>query len=197
MLHQKALLITSAQVDLLSEDGKAWGLTKDSALQNNVRENLKKIIKKARNAGIPLIHSPVGFDFNKLLNFKPLTAIQSVILENKLLDINAEGSRFIEDAKPLEGDIVLSHRQGFSSFWANSIQSELKKLGIETLFIAGMLAEGCIESHARDAAENGYRPIVIEDAIGSTSLELLEASLKTLPLHTEKLITAEEFSDKL
>ena len=39
-----------------------------------------------------------------------------------------------------------------------------------------MLAEGCVESHARDAVENGYRPIVISDATASTSEELLAAS---------------------
>jgi nicotinamidase-related amidase len=55
-----------------------------------------------------------------------------------------------------------------------------------------MLAEGCIESHARDAAANGYRPIVIGDAIGATSRDLLEASLQSLVLHTHSLPSTDE-----
>jgi len=190
-----ALLITSAQVDLLSETGKAWGFTKDSVTNNRVKENLKVVIEKAREAKIPVIHSPVAFDYELMKGFKPLNAIQSVIIENKLLEMNSKGSEFISEAKPVEGEVVLAPRQGFSSFWAKSIQSHLKDLEIDTILIAGMLAEGCVESHARDAAENGYTPIVISDAIGSTSVELLEASTKTLNLHTAKMLSSIEAID--
>ena len=197
MTSNKALLITSAQVDLLSQHGKAWRFTKDSVVNNQVVENLKTIIERARKEGIPVIQSPVAFDYVQLMDCKPVTTIQSVILENKLLELNSEGSKFIEETSPVENDIVLPPRQGFSSFWAESIQAYLKDLEINTLFIAGMLAEGCIESHSRDAAENGFEPIVVSDAIGSTSIELLEASIKTLALHTSKLITTDDFVDKL
>ncbi len=191
----KVLLITSAQVDLLSEDGKAWGFTKDSEAKNKVRKNLKMIIKEARKRNIPIIHSPVGFDYKIMKGFEPLNTIQGVIIENKLLDINSSGVDFIPEALPLKSEVVLPYRQGFSSFWAKSIQQHLKRLGVDTIYIAGMLAEGCVESHARDAAENGYSTIVISDAIGSTSLELLEASEKTLALHTKAMITTKEFMD--
>jgi nicotinamidase-related amidase len=58
-----------------------------------------------------------------------------------------------------------------------------------------MLAEGCVESHARDAVENGYRPVIISDAIGSTSVELMDSSLKTLALHSAELMTTEQVLD--
>lgn len=195
MSSKSVLLITSAQVDLLSEAGKAWGFTKDSIVNNMVRDNLKKIISHARLEKIPIIHSPVAFDYSKMSDFEPFTSIQSVIIQNKLLEMNSVGSDFIDEAKPIDGEKILLPRQGFSSFWANSIQPELKKLEIETIYLAGMLAEGCIESHARDAAENGYQPVVIKDAIGSTSLELFDASLKTLSLHTKKMLSTEEFKN--
>ena len=190
---KKVLLITSAQVDLLSEEGKAWGFTKDSEEKNQIRKNLKKIIKEARKKNIPIIFSPVGFDYNLMAGYQPLNTFQKIIIENKLLEINSPGCKFIPEATPLENEIVLPYRQGFSSFWAKSIQEHLKKLGVDTIYIAGMLAEGCIESHVRDAAENGYSTIVISDAIGSTSLELLEASEKTLFLHAKALISTDEF----
>ena len=189
----KVLLVTSAQVDLLSENGKAWGFTKESVTKNEVKQNLKVVLAKARENNIPIIHSPVGFPFEQMAGFKPKNAFQSVIIDNKLLEIGTKGVEFIKEATPKENEIVLPYRQGFSSFWANSIQEHLEKLGAETIYIAGMLAEGCVTSHSRDAAENGYTPIAISDAIGSTSLELLEASKKTLVLHTKAMITTEEF----
>ncbi len=187
------LLITSAQVDLLSESGKAWGFTKESEMKNNMRRNLKRVIAKARKANIPIIHSPVGFDYDKMKGYQPINGVQHVIVENQLLAMNTEGVDFIPEVEPRKNEIVLPFRQGFSSFWANTIQKYLEGEGADTIYIMGMLAEGCIESHTRDAAENGYKTIVISDAIGSTSLELLEASYKTLALHAHAIIKTEEF----
>lgn len=190
------LLITSAQVDLLSENGKAWGFTKDAEAKNKVRENLRKVIKKARKLNIPIIHSPVGFDYDKMKGYQPKNGIQQVIIENQLLAIHTSGVDFIPEASPKSNEIVLPYRQGFSSFWANFIQKYLEKLNVETIYIAGMLAEGCVQSHTRDAVENGYKTIVITDAIGSTSLELLDASYKTLGIHAKALINTETFMKK-
>jgi len=187
------LLITSAQVDLLSEKGKAWGFTQASIEKNKVRKNLLKVIKEARRQNIPIIHSPVGFDYEKMKGYKPLNTIQKVIIEHKLLEMNTSGSDFIPEARPLSNEIVLPYRQGFSSFWAKSLQNHLEELDVRTIYIAGMLAEGCVQSHARDAAENGYKTVIISDAIGSTSLELLDASCKTLALHSNTLISTKDF----
>jgi isochorismate hydrolase len=82
-------------------------------------------------------------------------------------------------------------RQGFSSFWAKTIQGELERFGARTIYIAGMLAEACVESHARDAVENGYRPIVISDAIGR-SARIVGSLPPDLALHTSALRTAEQ-----
>ena len=87
--------------------------------------------------------------------FEPLSSIQSVIFENRLLEAGTEGAEFINEVAPSDKDLILPPRQGFSSYWANTIQSRLENLGVKTLLIAGMLAEGCVESHSRDAVEIG------------------------------------------
>jgi nicotinamidase-related amidase len=192
MTKNVGLLITSAQNDLLSPNGKAWGLTKETVLKNEINGNLKTLAEAARAANIPIFFSPVSFDYAKLTDFEPLSSIQSVILENRLLESGTMGAEIIADLAISTEDVVLTPRQGFSSFWANTLQSHLKHMDVKTLIIAGMLAEGCVESHARDAVENGYRPIIVSDAIGSTSVELLEASLKTLALHSANLKTTQQ-----
>nr|WP_321485665.1 hypothetical protein [uncultured Draconibacterium sp.] len=69
----KVLLVTSAQVDLLSENGKAWGFTKESVTKNEVKQNLKVVLAKARENNIPIIHSPVGFPFSRWQVLNPKT----------------------------------------------------------------------------------------------------------------------------
>ena len=192
MTNKFGLLITSAQNDLLSPNGKAWGLTKETVLKNDINGNLKALAEAARAVNILVIFSPVSFDYAKLTDFEPLSSIQSVIIENRLLETGTAGAEIIAELAISAKDVVLPPRQGFSSFWANTLQSQLKNRDIKTLFIAGMLAEACVESHSRDAVENGYRPIIVSDAVGSTSVELLDASLKTLALHSVNVMTTEQ-----
>jgi nicotinamidase-related amidase len=192
MKTESVLLITSAQNDLLDPAGGAWNFVRATVEKNNVPKKLNELIRAARASGIPLIHSPIELDYLAVVGFKPLSAIQQVVLDNKLLAKGTRGSEFLAGLDIESKDSVLPPRQGFSSFWAKTIQGELERFGARTIYIAGMLAEACVESHARDAVENGYRPIVISDAIGATSPALLEASLQTLALHTLALLSAEQ-----
>jgi nicotinamidase-related amidase len=130
MIKNYGLLITSAQNDLLSRKGKAWGLTQETALKNNVPGKLEAIIKGARSAHIPVIFSPVSFNYSELENFEPLSSIQSVIIDNRLLEAGSTGSEFIAEATPVEQDVLLPPRQGFSSFWTNTIQAHLQKYNV-------------------------------------------------------------------
>ena len=192
MKSESILLITSAQNDLLDPTGGAWSFVRATVEKNNVPNKLNELARAARASGIPVILSPIELDFPAMTGFKPLSAIQQVILDHKLLAKGTRGSEFIADLHIQSKDSVLRPRQGFSSFWAKTIQNELEHTGARTIYIAGMLAEACVESHARDAVENGYRPIVISDAIGATSPALLEASLQTLALHSSALLSTEQ-----
>jgi biuret amidohydrolase len=192
MKSESIRLITSAQNDLLDPAGGAWNMVRATVEMNNVPNKLNELIRAARASGIPVIHSPIELDYPAMASFKPLSAIQRVVLDNKLLAKGTRGSEFLASLDIQSKDSVLRPRQGFSSFWAKTIQGELERFGALTIYIAGMLAEACVESHARDAVENGYRPIVISDAIGATSPGLLEASLQTLALHTSALLPAEQ-----
>jgi len=192
MKSESILLITSAQNDLLDPTGAAWDFVRATVVKNDVPKKLIELARAARASGITVIHSPIQLDYSAMTGFEPLSAIQRVVLNNKLLAKGTRGSEFIAGLNIRSEDSVLRPRQGFSSFWAKTIQSELQRIGAHTIYIAGMLAEACVESHARDAVENGYRPIVISDAIGATSAGLLEASLLTLALHSSTMVTTEQ-----
>jgi nicotinamidase-related amidase len=192
MKNETVLLITSAQNDLLDSSGKAWELVRSTVEQNRVPEKLSRLVEHARKVGMPVLFSPIELDYGAMAKIEPLTAIRSLIVKSQLLARSTPGVQRISRISAHPGDIVLRPRQGFSSFWARTIQDDLARLGARTIIIAGMLAEACVASHARDAAENGYRPVVVRDAIGSSSPEILEASLKTLALHTHALVTCQD-----
>ncbi|MCB0992108.1 MAG: isochorismatase family cysteine hydrolase [Acidimicrobiales bacterium] len=60
------------------------------------------------------------------------------------------------------------------------LEAELTRRGIDTLVIAGTVANVCVESTVRDAFTLGYRPIVVADGVAAPSIEILNATLRTV-----------------
>lgn len=188
MKTKAALLLTSTQHDLLHPQGGAWALVKSTVTANAVVAHVQALASAARRLKIPVIYSPIAIDYRQPTPaLEAPSAIHRLVFENKLLAKDGPGTAFLPELAPQAGDIVLPARAGFSSFWSNDIDRRLQALGVRQLYIAGMLAHACVESHARDAVEKGYQPIIAKDAIGAAGDELLEAALKILALHAHEL----------
>src|SRR6185369_17760393 len=94
MKNTNVLLFTSAQNDHLSPSGKAWDMVRPTVEQNQVTAKLARLAQGARASGMKVIHSPIALDYTAMREFQPLTAIQNVILQNRLLAKDSPGSEF-------------------------------------------------------------------------------------------------------
>jgi nicotinamidase-related amidase len=69
----------------------------------------------------------------------------------------------IESLAPVTGELVIDKNTS-SPFNSTGIESLLRNMGHETLVLAGMATDMCVETTARDAADRGFNVIVAEDA---------------------------------
>jgi ureidoacrylate peracid hydrolase len=92
---------------------------------------------------------------------------------------NSEEAQILPELAPAVGDIVLS-KSSSSVFNSTAINQVLRNLRIETLIICGVVLSGCVESSVRDAADLGYRVVLIPDASADLTPELEAASLSNL-----------------
>jgi biuret amidohydrolase len=53
-----ALVFTDLHNDFLAPEGKAFGLIKDSLARNNTAENIERLLRAARTAGLKVFVSP-------------------------------------------------------------------------------------------------------------------------------------------
>jgi nicotinamidase-related amidase len=76
---------------------------------------------------------------------------------------------------------VHAAKTGASAFFPGrcDLHDQLSAVGVDTLFIAGLVTNVCCESSARDACELDYRVTMISDACVGHSFGLHEASLST------------------
>jgi nicotinamidase-related amidase len=93
---------------------------------------------------------------------------------------NGPGTKLWHELQRRDGDL-LAFKSGASAFFPGKcdLNDQLVPLGIDTLLIAGAVTNICCESSARDAAELGYKVIMISDALSGHAHGLHEATLAT------------------
>ena len=76
-------------------------------------------------------------------------------------------------------------------FIGTNFELLLRNAGITTLVITGIATEFGVESTARDAANRGFFPVIISDAVSSYNQEAHFRSLENLKALTILLTTEE------
>jgi nicotinamidase-related amidase len=72
----------------------------------------------------------------------------------------------ISELKPMDGELVVD-KNSSSPFNGTGVDQLLKNLSIDSLIVAGMATDMCVETTSRDVADRGYNVIVAEDAVAT------------------------------
>ena len=191
-----ALVIVDPQNDFLSEKGVVWDLVGDLVVKNNVVDKLKALIAKAKEAGVAVVYSPHYYDkeYNAWHN---VNFIDRVMFDRKMFNRGTWGAEWHPELKPDGDTIVAAPHKNLSGFHTSDIDIQLRKRGINTILLAGMSANLCVESHLRDAEEKGYQVIVINDATAAAGEDAYKAALTNYSFIAHESITTEEALKRL
>ena len=83
-----------------------------------------------------------------------------------------------EEVKPLPGEPVLN-KTTISAFTSAGIDSLLRSMNIQYVLFSGVSTNMCVGTTARDAADRGYRCLLIEDCCGSAQNEYHRGEIVT------------------
>ncbi len=125
--------------------------------------------------GAPVIYTTVAYDPEDLDAVPMLRKTPRVAAMQSgtwLTEIDAR-------VAPADADTVLTKKHA-SAFFGTALGSLLAAKGIDTLLIAGCITSGCVRATAVDAAQHGFRALVVEDAVGDRSPEMHAASLRSI-----------------
>ena len=78
------------------------------------------------------------------------------------------------DMQPTDSLLVKKYA---SCFFGTDLASRLMNLHADTLIITGCTTSGCVRATAVDAVQNGFRPMVVKEAVGDRSAAAHEQSL--------------------
>ncbi len=148
-------------------------------------QNLKGLIKQARNSNIPIIYSKIfpvpkeyESSFRTYLSLRRIGADDPKKLANFMQPGSPEAEIYSEVA-PLDTDVVID-KPGTSFFIGTNLDYMLRNRGITTILWSGISTEHGISSSARDSACRGFYTIVVDDCVSSSDKEMHESALRIL-----------------
>ena len=172
-------------------------LVKDSPLYAGVeqaRADCEVLLRAARAAGIPVIHTnvvyqPGGRDGGVF--FRKVPALRCFEA-----GAHPDLAAFAEGLEPIPGETVIS-KQYASAFFATSLASTLTALGVDTVLIAGLSTSGCVRASAVDCCQHGFIPVVVREAVGDRAPGPHESNLFDLQAKYAEVASLAEACDYL
>jgi ureidoacrylate peracid hydrolase len=162
-----ALMVIDTQKDFCYPKGFFDRNGKNILYMQTMLPKLQEVVDKVREMGIRIIFIKSHFDEKSL---SPSMRVRKKNL-GRTEDVCPEGSwgsELIITPKP-EDIIIIKH--SYSAFIGTSLEQILRKEGIESLVISGMLTNVCCESTLRDGFMLGFKTILLRDCCASDNLE--------------------------
>ena len=82
----------------------------------------------------------------------------------------------------------------FSAFFHTQVDLILRRLGVETVILAGTTTPNCIRSSCYDALSLDYDVVVLSDCTSSVTDEVQRANLEDMARIGAKICTVDELS---
>ena len=101
---------------------------------------------------------------------------------------------FPESFEVLECDRVMV-KPRFSAFFATSLDLVLRRLGIQTVVLAGTTTPNCIRTTCYDALSLDYDVVVLSDCTSSVTPAVQTANLEDMQRIGTKIMTLEEYKN--
>lgn len=91
--------------------------------------------------------------------------------------VSGEWGALSLEAIEVEPDDILVHKHRLSGFRDNEFEQILRRLGVTTLFFAGVNIDRCVFATLMDGAFQGYDVILVEDACATVSPEYVTEAI--------------------
>lgn len=145
-----------------------------------------EILGVAREARIPIIHTIVRYDEEALADAGVWSRKQRGAA---ILKADSDAVELDDRIQRHPHEHVLVKKYA-SAFFGTDLVSRLVSTHIDTVLLIGCTTSGCVRASAVDAVQNGFRPMVVAEAVGDRSAAAHRQSLFDLQQKYADVVTA-------
>ena len=158
----------------LQAEGATIGNYRFDRIESQVVPNSLRLRAHFCTTGRPILHVTIGAAHPNALDAPP--HMRKLFVEFR----NFVGSReheILDELKPLTGEHLL-RKTTIGAFASTNIDSLLRSLECEQIYLTGVSTNMCVETTAREAADRGYLVTLVEDACGTTHEDLHQVTMR-------------------
>jgi maleamate amidohydrolase len=122
--------------------------------------NIQRLLAVAREVGIPVIHATGMHEVPGWSEpGQPGDPDSPEAREHR-----KRKYEIVDDVAPIEGEVVL-RKSSPSAFWGTPLVGYLRRMGIDTLIVAGETTSGCVRATVVDGCTSRYQIVVVEECV--------------------------------
>lgn len=152
------------QNDFLHADGWYASSGVDIAHMQRVIEPTNRLVAACRSSGVQIVWTRHGT--HGLEDGGPFMQLRPFLREGGLR-VGTWGYELLAELEPQAEDWFVEKNR-LSAFFQTNLELVLRGLDAETVLIAGVLTNQCVGATCKDALFRDFKPIVVEEATGTT-----------------------------
>lgn len=174
--RRTALIVIDAQNDFLHPEG--WYALRgvDIGHMRRCIKPIKQLVAACREHDVPIVWTRHGFrnpqDGGWLVSMRPF-------LRDGGLRVGTWGYELLEELGARDQDRYVEKNR-LSAFYQTNLELQLRAIEAETALIAGVLTNQCVAATSKDAMYRDLKPIVVEEATGTTLPHLHAPALEMM-----------------
>ena len=152
-------------------------------------EAQRPLLDIAHDRGIPVIFSTVMYEEEDIKD----AGIWALKQPSGLRTLAAgSGAVKVDPRLNMQKDDILLAKKYASCFFGTDLVPRLNARRVDTLIITGCTTSGCVRATAVDAVQNGFRPMVVREAVGDRSAAAHDQSLFDLNAKYADVVSLDE-----
>lgn len=166
-LHGRAALIISECQRGIVEPGTGGfaGLI-DQVAQRRILPRIARLADRFRDARLPICHLTIAHrpDF---ADVQPNSLLAAMARKNRLLIEGSPEAEIVQELTPAPMDFIVARSSGLIGFHGTALDAMLRRMGIETVVIAGVSTNVAVAGCAMAGADLGYHMVIAEDCVAA------------------------------
>jgi nicotinamidase-related amidase len=151
-------------------------------------EAQKPLLKVAHERDIPVIFSTVMYEEAEAKD----AGLWGIKMKGSLTLTAGSEAVKVDPRLGMQPKDILLVKKYASCFFGTDLVPRLNSRGVDTLLITGCTTSGCVRATAVDAVQNGFRPMVVREAVGDRSVAAHEQSLFDLNAKYADVVSLDE-----
>jgi nicotinamidase-related amidase len=151
---------------------EALGGYRFDRIERTVIPAIQRLLAFFRARGLRLVYLTVG---SELPDYSDLLPHMRAFAESAGNTRGNHEHEILDALAPRPGEAVLN-KTTMSAFHSSGFERLVRAWGVEQLVFTGISTNSCVEGTARDAADRGFRCLLVEDGCGAASQALHDAT---------------------